>query len=258
MAAPRYLSNLKMAVLAWPSTVRPEELSPSRVLAVVKVGTGSGSLEVTGASFDQHFVRVEIVTGGEPGVATFRARTDGPDAASGTWGDTLVTGANQALLHSQAVEGVEGADTGLRLTFAAGTPTPSFVAGDRWDFITRASPVVSAAVLAATSDVRSLIGGPDGGGQFTGDLLEVDPSIEGYVAALAALQLLEKRGFDPRSQDGVLYLGRADRATRKCKEIGEKMRFPKVTEGETRYAPEVHLGTDRYGIAAAHRGGRGC
>lgn len=254
MTAPRFITNLEMAVLAWPAAVRPEELSPPRVLPPVKTGTGSGVLVVSGASFDAHFVRVEIVAPGEPGVATYRARTDGADASSGTWGDTLLTTTgDQALLHTAAVEGQDGADTGLRLAFVAGVPL-SFAAGDRWDFVTRASPVVTTACMAASADAKGLISGPDGGGQFTGDLASVDASLKSYVADLAALRLLEKRGIDPRSQDGELYVQRAERATAKLKEVGDKQRFPKVSEQETRYAPDAYLGADRGGIAAAHRG----
>lgn len=255
MAAPRFIAPLELAVLAWPAAVRPEELGPPRVLSLTKTGTGSGTLVVNGASFDEHFVRVEIVLGGEPGVATYRARTNGASSAAGDWGDTfLTTVGDQALLHSGADEITSGADTGLRLAFVAGTPTPSFVAGAYWDFTTRACQAAVVACLAGSADAKGLISGPDGGGQFTGDLAGLDASLKQYVAQLARLALLEKRGFDPKSQDGALYLGGAERATVKLKEVGDKQRFPKVSEQETRYAPDAYLGADRGGIAAAHRG----
>lgn len=256
MTAPRYITPLQQAVLAWPAAVRPEELGPPRVLSLTKTGTGSGSLLVQGASFDEHFVRVEIVLGGEPGVATYRARTDGASSAAGTWGDTLLTSTtDQALLHTGADEITAGADTGLRLAFVAGTPTPSFVAGDRWDFTTRAMTKVLAACAAASARAKALISGDDGGGQFTGELTNLDAGLKRDVAILGRRQLLEDRGFDPKSQDGALYLQGEREAEARLIEVGAKLRFPQVTEAEEQAMPVGHKGMDFGGIAKRHRSG---
>ena len=252
MTTPRYITPLVLAVLAWPATVRPEELGPPRVLPPVQTGPGTGLLVVSGASFDAHTIRVEIVLGGEPGVATYRARTD--DAL--TWGDTLLTGTgDQALLHTGTDELTAGADTGLRLSFTAGT-APSFVAGTQWDFTTRALAKALAACAAASARAKALISGDDGGGQFTGELTSLDAGLKRDVAILARRQLLEDRGFDPKSQDGALYLQAEREAEARLIEVGAKLRFPQVTEGGPEQAmPVGHKGMDFGGIARRHRSG---
>lgn len=252
MAAPRYLTPLELAVLALPPTLQPQELGPVRTSLVTKTGAGSGALQVRGGAFDAHVVRAEVVLGGELGVATFRYWTDGA-----TWGDaTLTTGAEQELLHTAADDLTGGADTGLRVVFSAGGAAPSFQPGDRWDFTTKPVQVMVSAILAASADAKSLISGPEGGGQYTGDLQNLDTGLKQDVAVLARLIVMEKRGLDPGSADGKLYIGSAQRARARLIEVARKERFPLVQEGgPVRRSPTVELGQDRGGISRAHRGG---
>lgn len=252
MTAPAYITPLEQSVLAWPSFVRPEELGPGRTSLITHTGTGGGSLLVTGAAFDAHTIRVEIVTGGEPGVATYRARTEGA-----TWGDTtLTTGQAQALLHSAADELTGGADIGLRVQFVPGT-APSFVAGDAWTWTTKPVQRIQVAIRRASGDAKSLISGPDGGGQYTGDILSLDDGVKGWIADLVRQILAESRGYDPQSEAGKMIDGAAARATAKLTEVGAKLRFPQESEaGPAREAPAVALGNDRFGISRAYRGGR--
>lgn len=259
MAQPRYISPLELSVLAWPATVRPEELGPARTSLVALVrGAGSpassGVLSISGSAFDEHEVRIEIVQGGEINAATFKAWTDGA-----TYGDeTLITGKPQPLLSTapDPLELTTGADTGLRLLFTGGGSAPSFRAGDRWTFTTRPIAAVLAAIIAASTAARNLVSGPEdtGGGRYTGDISFDDADMKRRVAVLARLQLAESRGLDPQSDAGKLYIDSAEKAEKALIEVAAKLRHPRVTEsGPETLGPSVLLGADRGGISAAHR-----
>lgn len=247
MATPRYITPLELAVLAWPAAVRPEELGPGRTSLISRAAAGSGSLLVSGAAFDAHQVQVQILAGGEPGAATFRAWTDGL-----TWGDSTLTSVqgNQPLLSTAPSELTEGADTGLRLTFLAGTGAPSFAPGDSWTFTTRPVQAILAAILASSADLKSIICGPDGGGRYTGTITFTDVGLKYDCAVMGRLKLAERRGIDPQSADGKLYIDSDKRARARVIEVAEKIRHPEVAEsGPVDYAPDVYPGTDTFGIA---------
>lgn len=214
--------------------------------------SGSASLIVTGAAFDDHTVLVQVLT--DPN--TFRYQTDG---ATWSW-PVQMTGVPQALL-STAVdtsEPTEGADTGIRATWPTGLTAPSYVAGEQWSWSTKAIPAIVAAIRSASADAKSLISGPDGGGQFTGDILTMDDGVRGWVGDLARQVLANKRGYDPQSDAGRMIDGAALRATKALEAIGQKLRFPEVTEaGPAVAAPSVLLGHDSYGISESYRCGRG-
>lgn len=254
---PRFITPLEQAALAWPNAVRIEEVGPPRLSLITRGITRTGTIAVSGVSFDAHTVRVEIVTGGEPGTATWRYRTDGA-----TWSlEQLTDTADVALLSTapDAGEITEGIPTGLRVSFAAGTPTPSFATGDYISFTTLPCQKVVAAILAASARAKALISGPDGGGQFTGDLSALDPGVKRDVALLGRVALLEDRGIDPRSDDAQLYIAAAKDAEERLIEVGNKLRFPQVTEaGPPREAPQGNVGADYGGISTWFRrcGGR--
>lgn len=237
------LTTLEMAVLAWPASVRPEECGPARNGLVTKTGTGSGSLTLSGAAFDALSVRVEIVTGGEIGTATWRAWTDGA-----TWGDTQRTSTSELpILHSAADEITGGADTGLRIAFAAGAPA-SFNAGDRWDFTVKPVQAIVAAVRRAKHEAAGILGA-----RYQGLASTTDAGLKGSIAALARLCLMERRGLDPASPDGKLYIDSAGRGRAHLIEVASKREHPQGHGEGPVYAPDVHLGSDRGGVAAAFR-----
>lgn len=108
-------------------------LCPCSLGPVTRVGSGagavvpSGRLDVCALLLATLVVRVEVLVGGAPGVATFRARVEAP--APGPWSaaTTMPSSGSVAVL-SDVVP------TGLSLSFAG-----VFVAGDVYSF-----PCVSA------------------------------------------------------------------------------------------------------------------
>ncbi len=90
---------------------------------VTRTASGTGSLSVNGAPTASYSVQIQIITGGEPGVATYSYSLDG----GATFGATLTTPAS-----GSAALGT----TGASVSFVAG-PTgsgSSFVAGDFYFF----------------------------------------------------------------------------------------------------------------------------
>lgn len=241
---PACITPLELSVLAWPASIRPSELGPPRIGVVQATKAGPGGLLITGAPYDAHTVRVEIVAGGQPGVATYRYRTDGL-----TWSDTLPTSTEERELLSTAPDELtEGADTGLRVAFVGGTPAPSFVALDRWDVVTKPVQAVVAAIVWASNDALRVVGA-----RYQGLLTTPDAAVKGDIADLARLRLAERRGMDPASTDGKLYIGSADRARVRLVAAASKTEHPRLGGEGPIYAPDMYEGGDRGGIAAAHR-----
>lgn len=246
MPLPRLIAPLELATLAWPKSIRPDELGPGQTSLITRTAAGPGKIQVAGVAFDTHLVRIEIVTGGEPGVATWRARTDGV-----TWGDTQLTSTvEQAVLHTAVDELTGGADIGLRVSFVAGSPAPSFVAGDRIDLTTKPVQAIVAQLLAVSEDLLELLGARY---QALATATFTNPGLKRHIAVLARLNLAESRGLDPSSADGKLYIDSAARSRAHLVEIAEKLTHPTgLAEGPV-YSPDVYEGGDRYGIARAHR-----
>ena len=100
------------------------DISTSTMGTVTQNGTTPPAGAVTGTPLGAYNLRVEIVTGGTVGNATFRFSTDGGNV----WSDTYVTTASFVLDESasglvpaaDSLVGRNGA-TGLTFTFAAGT-----------------------------------------------------------------------------------------------------------------------------------------
>lgn len=246
MPLPRLITPLELATLAWPNSIRPQELGPPRMSMITRTAIGPGKILISGAAYDEHQIRVEIVVGGEPGVATWRVRTDGV-----TWSDPqLTTASEQEILSTAPDEITGGADTGIRVAFTPGTPAPSFVAGDRIEFATKPVQVVVAKILAVGEHLLSLLGARY---QALATSVMTNPGLKESIAIMARLGLAEKRGLDPSSSDGKLYIDSAKRARDHLVEIAEKLSHPTgFGEGPT-YSPDVYEGGDRYGIAMAHR-----
>ena len=253
---PNYLTPLQLAVLAWPASVRPEELGPGRTSLIVPTLTGTGTMQVTGTAFDAHQVKLVIVHPGAPGVATYQYWTDGA-----TLGDETLTaadGSEQALWHTAVDELTGGADTGIRVIFGGTT----FSAGDQWVWSTKPVQAIVAANLAASADAKSLVSGPDptGGGRYVGDLeplgglAHLDIGFLHNVAVLSRLKLAERRGLDPASADGRLYIDSAKRARAELIEIPNKQRHPLLGgSAPDRARPVIYRGEDRYGVSSAAR-----
>lgn len=100
--------------------------------AVTQVGTGAGTINVTGSPDDTYNVKVRVILGGAVGVATFRVSLDG----GVTYGPTVVTAATVPLGH-----------TGLELAFAA-----VFVANDVYSFTATPARLTGTSALTVTGD----------------------------------------------------------------------------------------------------------
>lgn len=93
---------------------------------VLQKGTGLGSVSASGIATANASVVLEVVTAGEPGVATVKASTDG----GATFGAPFTIPASPATLTPIG-------STGASVSFSAGppgSPSASFVAGDRYSF----------------------------------------------------------------------------------------------------------------------------
>jgi hypothetical protein len=107
------------------ATLRTQLLSGLAGIGIVtRTASGTGSISVSGTPVASYSVQVQIVSGGEPGVATYSYSLDG----GATFGATATTPASGAAALGS---------TGVSITFTAGpagSGTASFVAGDFYYF----------------------------------------------------------------------------------------------------------------------------
>lgn len=98
--------------------------------------TGTGTFNATGSPLNAYDVRVEILTSGAIGTATFKYSLDGGQ----TWSKAITTAATYA---------VPGTGITLAFTNAGENPEESFIDGDTFTFATTAPAATSAGVLTA-------------------------------------------------------------------------------------------------------------
>lgn len=256
-APPIDLSTAELWVLAWPKELSPGDFGPGYVSDIAPAAAGSGSLQLGGTPIGAFSLRIEVLADGEPAAgARLRYSSDG----GSSWSDTLDMPAAALPLRITTAGGLVSlldAETGLDVTFIPGATAPSFAAGDVFTATSRPPPRILAEVGSAVDEVLEILGS-----RWTGELASRSRSIKRFIANIARWNLVCSRGTDWRGPDRETYKTSAEKAVAAVIEMAERARQPKVEEtGPRRYAPDVLLGDDRYGIHAAYTGdgcGGGC
>jgi len=214
ISAPEYCTGRRLWLLAMPSSERPRAVGieggdpgfgPGYVSAVTRSGGGTGTVSIySGGPTDTFTARLEIVAGGALGTATYRTRLQTTEA----WSPTLVT---------PLAGMVELPESGLILLLAG-----TFATGETHDFTT-----VEAAQQVAIR--QGIAGEIDWTLRTRGSLPLEDWGMDlaQLAARCAACELLEARGFDPRSLHDKIILARAKRA----RQLLRKLRA-EIVQGE--------------------------
>lgn len=205
IVSPSFCSGRELWRLGVPRTVSSDDPAMPRgaVSPITKVvATGVGTLTLLGGwPWDTYQIRVEIVTGGAPGVASARGSLNGGT----TWQPTTTIAEDGSWLLDES---------GLLLGFG-GTQA----ALDAWTLTTTEAAAQAQVRRIAGAEIcrwfrqRGLTPPTEWGDDFT----EIN-------AVLAAWRLLEgKRGFESDTEQRRGLLARVDKAWKDLYEIGEEI-----------------------------------
>lgn len=174
-------------------------IEPGKIGALLRSGSGSGSIDVSGIPRDAWPLVLRCAVGGEINVN--EVANPGPLPVFELSRDNGTHFGTQIRVSDNRNEAyITAGSVGLRFAFRNGSPAPSFVAGTSWSFSTEPSPDILELIPCVESEILE-----SAAGSYDLPLLAVPQHWRFHGARLLRWYLLTKIGVSKRRDMMVYY-----------------------------------------------------